>query len=47
MLSTGLPGPTEQKMPNHLQKMSNRFKKCQTSWNRMNAVVLILPDEFW
>jgi len=34
----GLPGPSEQKMPNHLQKMPNRFKECQTSWNRLKAV---------
>jgi len=29
--SPGLSGPSEQKMPNHLQKMPNRFKKRQTS----------------
>jgi len=25
--------------------MPNRFKKCQTSWNRWNAIGFILPNE--
>ena len=35
---SGLPGPSLKKCQTACKKMPNRFKKCQTSWNRLNAV---------